>query len=267
MNIFLLYLSIKKCAQAYFDVHLGKIGIEICQMLWTTHWVLDPEGTKTMDEDLREGKYKEWNGCTRTPTLKADRVTHRNHPMSKWVRAHKNNYLFAAKLAVSLFEEFSRRNKLINQNQGKKRIEQHLSEWKAHFLLERVPKGIPSFDIKSDPTKNPHSFLLPFPLCVPDEGCIRPGMRNVIELQARYNARYSVMTYQRFYRIHKMRKLIGYSYTPTPDFLYIESEKDYSRKVRRAKRRRDLERQERAQLKKKKQKITKNESDSEIIVS
>lgn len=86
MNIFFLATDPETCARFYCDKHVIKIILEICQMLWTA-----------------------WHESGEIP-LPPDHITiykatHKNHPMSVWVRSSPSNYKFAAKLAKCLCKE------------------------------------------------------------------------------------------------------------------------------------------------------------------
>ena len=86
MNIFILDKNIKKSCEFYIDAHVNKIILEISQILCT---VLNLQDFSS--------PYKS---------------THVNHPLSKWVRESKANFVWTIKMGLALCKEFEyRRNK------------------------------------------------------------------------------------------------------------------------------------------------------------
>jgi hypothetical protein len=86
MNIFWLSLDVVECAQAYSDKHVVKIILEITQMLYAVHHLLD-------NHSFMDG-YK---------------LTHGLHPMTRWVGQHQDNYMRAVRLGLALCDEYSYR--------------------------------------------------------------------------------------------------------------------------------------------------------------
>lgn len=83
MNIFILDTDIKKCAQAHVDKHVVKMILESAQMLCAAK-LLNGE----------EAPYK---------------LTHKNHPCTKWVRESRANWLWLKHLMHALNEEYKYR--------------------------------------------------------------------------------------------------------------------------------------------------------------
>lgn len=79
MNIFILDLDIKKCAQAHCDQHVNKMILESAQILCTA---LNKKGLTT--------PYKS---------------THANHPCVTWVERSYDNFEWLAQLAYALNAE------------------------------------------------------------------------------------------------------------------------------------------------------------------
>jgi hypothetical protein len=88
MNLFILSLCNKECAEWMVDSHVVKILLEAVQMLSTAKRFLDPAG---VDEDV---VYKE---C------------HVNHPVSIWVRESYANYVWTLDLVDALHAEWKYR--------------------------------------------------------------------------------------------------------------------------------------------------------------
>lgn len=89
MNIFFLSLDPKQCAQWHCNKHVIKMILESVQLLCSAHHIC-PAKTIT--------KY--------VPPYK---LTHKNHPCSKWVRESLNNYIWLCKLTVELLKEYTYR--------------------------------------------------------------------------------------------------------------------------------------------------------------
>lgn len=100
MNIFILSLDQAECARMHADQHVGKMLLEVCQLLCNAHPV--PSGASGGDFLL-------------TPWLRLAqgvlpyRHTHINHPCSVWVRQNGHNYCWLVKLAYELASEFEHR--------------------------------------------------------------------------------------------------------------------------------------------------------------
>lgn len=83
MNIFFLDYDPKKCAQYHNNKHVVKMILETAQLLCGVHWMIG-----------EEAPYK---------------LSHKNHPCSKWVREDLNNYLWLCELGLELCEEYKYR--------------------------------------------------------------------------------------------------------------------------------------------------------------
>jgi hypothetical protein len=140
MNIFFLSMSIRRCAKYHFDKHVIKMILEYCQLLSTAWHVLQPEQAQVYLHNKLIYK-----------------STHINHPSTKWVREHINNYMYVVRLALQLCKEWRFRYK-------HERI--HACEPKLHFLYNHLP-NINSYNIDKT-VKNPKCLTLPLPLAMPD---------------------------------------------------------------------------------------------------
>lgn len=85
MNLFILSLCVKQCAEAMFDRHLPKIILEAVQMLCTAKRILDP---LDVDEDV------------------IYRISHKNHPVSIWIRKSLANYMWTISLIETMHDEW-----------------------------------------------------------------------------------------------------------------------------------------------------------------
>jgi hypothetical protein len=111
MNIFFLSLNPKEAARLHCDKHVVKMILETAQLLYSSHWMLNPEG-------LRENAYK---------------IAHKNHPCAIWVRTSLSNYMWLASLGWWLCKEYKHRY-------GEDKI--HKTEQHIIWLLNNPPKGI-----------------------------------------------------------------------------------------------------------------------------
>ena len=116
MNIFFLSRSPRRAAIMHCDKHVVKMIIETAQMLYSAHWVLNPESLP--------------------PT--AYKLAHRNHPCSIWVRTSLTNYLWLASLGMWLCKEY-------NYRYGDEKV--HKTERHIAWLFQHPPSSIPIEDL------------------------------------------------------------------------------------------------------------------------
>jgi hypothetical protein len=148
MNIFWLAANIRACAEAYSDKHVVKIILEICQMLYTVHHLLD--------------KYAFEDGY---------KATHTGHPMTRWVGTSPANYHKTVELGLALCEEYTMRY-------GKT----HACRRRLQELREKEPQAWGQWpEPKGKKAKRPvedermyapllgDSEVTPVPLCMPKE--------------------------------------------------------------------------------------------------
>ena len=112
MNIFFLSFIPSEAAKLHCDKHVVKMILESTQLLYSAHWVLNPE-------NVPANAYK---------------IAHKNHPCSIWVRKSLSNYMWLASLAWWLCKEYQYRY-------GEERT--HKSEPHIVWLLYNPPKSIP----------------------------------------------------------------------------------------------------------------------------
>lgn len=82
MNIFVLDENPKLCAEYHANIHVVKMLLEAMQLLYSTYYFTD---------SVPENAYK---------------LTHQNHPCSKWVRESLSNWLWLKELATELYKEY-----------------------------------------------------------------------------------------------------------------------------------------------------------------
>lgn len=99
MNIFVLDLDVKKCAEYHNDKHVVKMILESAQLLCGVHHM-----TESLSNDI---PYK---------------LSHKNHPCSIWARESITNYLWLCELGLELCYEYTYRY-------GRKHKSQEVIEW------------------------------------------------------------------------------------------------------------------------------------------
>ena len=85
MNLFILSIYQREIAEYMMDKHISKIIIEAVQMLSTAKRILDPE------DPINDELYK---------------ITHKNHPVSVWVRTSLENYEWVLDLVDEMHTEW-----------------------------------------------------------------------------------------------------------------------------------------------------------------
>lgn len=111
MNIFFLSRNPRIAAQLHCDKHVIKMIIESAQMLYSAHWMLNPENLP----------------------LNAYKLAHKNHPCSIWVRQSLANYYWLCSLGYWLCKEYQYR---YGENK------QHKTQAHIEWLIENPPKSI-----------------------------------------------------------------------------------------------------------------------------
>lgn len=132
MNLFILSLIQREIAQYMMDKHVSKILLEAVQMLCSAKRILDPD-----DEETNKVLYK---------------LAHKNHPVTIWCRASKENFIWALDLVEELHTEWRFRY-------GHPDTKFHKSYLVAKLLSENMPSD----------DKFAKKGLTPFALAMPDK--------------------------------------------------------------------------------------------------
>ena len=119
MNIFVLDKDPKKAARMQGDKHVVKMILESAQLLSSVHWMTGGEAHY--------------------------RLTHKNHPCSKWARESMDNYNWLCYHAKELCAEYTRRYNKVHKSQP---------------IIENLCNQLPDI---------PHKGLTDFPLAMPDD--------------------------------------------------------------------------------------------------
>jgi len=130
MNLFILSLIQREIARFMMDKHVSKILLEAVQMLCSAKRILDPDDTHVC-------LYK---------------LAHKNHPVTKWCRLSKANFIWTLDLVDELHEEWKFRY-------GHPESKVHKSYLVALYLREHMPND-DAFE---------ESRLTPFALAMPDQ--------------------------------------------------------------------------------------------------
>ena len=133
MNLFILSWNFKECAEYLFDKHVSKILLEIVQMLCTAIQLVDP------DNEI-------------SSKIKLYKIAHKNHPVTIWMRASLDNYMWALNLVDAM------------HNEWKYRYDHPPEKMHKSFIVATyLKKYAPSAD------KFPSTGLTPFALAMPVE--------------------------------------------------------------------------------------------------
>ena len=133
MNLFILSLCFRECAEFMFDKHVSKILLEAVQMLCTTIQLVDPEN------DVKN-------------QIQLYKMSHKNHPVTIWMRSSLENYMWTLDLVEAMHEEWKYRY----DHPAEK---MHKSYIVAKYLREMAPSA----------DKFPNTGLTPFALAMPVE--------------------------------------------------------------------------------------------------
>jgi len=147
MNLFFLHINVKKSARYYYNKHAIKIILEISQMLYTAHWMINGN-----NEDWIKQHFEDME-------LKPYRKTHYNHPTSKWIRQCRANYVYACDMGLELCYEYTRRYKKI-----------HKTQQRLEWLSRNIPQRFPEIEVQGylAPLGIP-TGCTPIPLAMPEE--------------------------------------------------------------------------------------------------
>ena len=132
MNLFILSLFQKQIAEWMFDKHIVKIILEAVQVLCAAKRLIEP------DDPICE--------------LQLYKISHKNHPVTIWVRQSQQNYIWTLILVYEMHNEW--RYRFVHTKE-----ECHKSFLVAGHLLKHMPSS----------DKFPQQGLTPFAQCMPDE--------------------------------------------------------------------------------------------------
>lgn len=146
MNIFFLDKDPSVAVKALTNEHAVKMVLETAQLLCTAHRVLD--GKHFITKNKIGHRKQEWAMHDKDLDNKLYKATHFNHPVAKWVRDSKANYLWA----YSYFENIAREYEL--------RFKKTHKSWKVlENALKVVPKNIPDKGLTSINPAVPDIYL------------------------------------------------------------------------------------------------------------
>lgn len=135
MNIFVLDLDIKKCAQFHCDQHVVKMILESVQMLCT---VLNKKGYQT--------PYKS---------------THVKHPCVLWLEDSYDNFLWLKELTVALNEEYKFRYQKQTDHKSMTALAEIIDYQYEKRGLTEFPQAMPDeFKVQGDAVQAYRNFYL-----------------------------------------------------------------------------------------------------------
>ena len=170
MNLFILSLCFQECVESMFDKHVSKILLEAVQMLCTTIQIVDPYNP-VKDH------------------VKIYKIAHKNHPVTIWMRASLDNYIWTLDLVEAMHNEWKYRY-------------DHPAEkmHKSYVVAQYLRKYAPTAD------KFPNVGLTPFALAMPKE-C---KSDDAVESYRKY---YQTLEKQRIASWKKREKPVWYTFT------------------------------------------------------
>ncbi|KYQ93167.1 hypothetical protein DLAC_05801 [Tieghemostelium lacteum] len=133
MNLFVLDKNTKTSVRYHCDKHVVKLILEAIQMLYCAFHILD-EGND------------DWKKSAPSTYMK---LTHKNHPINKWVRLNDKTYDYTLEYASELLQEYTLRYSKI-----------HSSHVHYEWLSKNKPKNIVYSNSSSVPV---------MPLAMPDQ--------------------------------------------------------------------------------------------------
>jgi len=171
MNLFILSLCFQECAEWMFDKHISKMIVEAVQMLSTAKNIIDPFPVGSNEE---KSIYK---------------TTHKNHPVSIWIRTSLDNYLWTLNMVDAM------------HNEWRFRYNHPDTKYHASFLIaQKLRENAPSED------KFPERGLTPFAQAMPDE----------------YRGEDAIEAYRRYYQSPEKKKIASWKRRTPPKWYSIE---------------------------------------------
>ena len=133
MNLFILSLCFQECVEYMFDKHVSKMLLEAVQMLCSAIQLVDP------DNEIKE-------------KIQLYKITHKNHPVTIWMRESLANYMWTLDLIDAMHAEWKFR-----YNHPPEKMH------KSYIVAMHLRDMAPSID------KFPQKELTRFALAMPDE--------------------------------------------------------------------------------------------------
>lgn len=165
MNLFVLSLCFRECAEWMFDKHVSKMIIEAAQMLSTAKHLLDPFPVGSEEES------------------KIYKISHKNHPVSIWIRTSLENYMWTIKMVRAMHDEWRYRY-------GHNKTKYHASYLVVSYLKKHAPPA----------DAFPQKGLKPFAQAMPNE----------------YKCEDAVEAYRKYYQSPDKRKIASWKNRSPP---------------------------------------------------
>jgi hypothetical protein len=172
MNLFILSLCFQECAEWMFDKHVSKMIVEAVQMLSTAKHLLDP---------FPSGEES-----------KIYKISHKNHPVSIWIRTSLENYMWTLHMVEAMHNEWRYRY-------GHPETKVHASYTIAQLLHECAPSA----------DKFPEKGLTSFAQAMPEE----------------YKCEDAVEAYRKYYQSPDKRRIATWKRRTPPSWYLLEEGK------------------------------------------
>lgn len=172
MNLFIISRSIQECVESMFDKHIVKIILEAVQMLCTAKLLISGDNFEP------------------EPGIKLYKSTHKNHPVSIWVRTSLENYIWTLDLIDAM------------HNEWKYRYDHPASkEHKSYIVAKYLRKYAPNAD------DFPCTGLTPFAQAMPNE----------------YKGEDAIEAYRRYYQSPEKQKIAAWKKRGPPAWYSIST--------------------------------------------
>jgi hypothetical protein len=169
MNLFILSLCFAECATFMFDKHISKMILEAVQMLCATIQLIDPKN------DIAN-------------IIKLYKITHKNHPVTIWMRTSLANYLWTLDMVDAMHTEWKYR-----YNHPATKMH------KSYILSTYLRQYAPTTD------KFEKQGITPFALAMPIE----------------YKGDDAVEAYRKYYQSQDKQKIASWKNRPKPEWYNI----------------------------------------------
>jgi len=154
MNIFVLDLDPKKCAEYHCDKHLIKMIVEHNQILGSIAYTARGISSK---KEINPDFVKTYFNSFPRRNLEGDShpygIGYKNHPCTQWAARSKQNYNWLCDLNLEMCKEYTKRYGKIHS--GKK-----ITEWYAYNQPKLSDIGMTPFaQAMPDECKNPNAVI------------------------------------------------------------------------------------------------------------
>jgi hypothetical protein len=142
MNLFILDVNVKQAAMYHCDKHVIKMILEVTQLLYSVHHLLQPDQhwIQTWRRDMRE-RHSTTSDYHTVDLPKKEiypyKLTHQQHPCAIWLRTSPANYNFGCDLGLALCDEY--RYRFTEDKKDNKPVREHQCRRHLLWLSQNLP--------------------------------------------------------------------------------------------------------------------------------